>query len=267
MAPFVGPSREIVLNLLRSGQARLPMSLGIGVPQYMIDCRAGRWMLIPVQIERTPNPMAAGHGFQPPSARAKSLDEGAPIFESSNVAEFAEWLETWPWPGEPQRERVEGATDAVLIFENVAIGETTTFAWSHDSDAPTAHVNVSMVRAVGATTGTFDVPHELWAEFLDLLVERAKVERKIVYDTDDTIPGLEVPAEVRSAIARMQATAPSDVTAPHEIVVDLDFWRCSVRINDGDLGQLEADLKGEEALKLMSFTFDFAEEFGLGIPR
>ena len=106
MAPFMGPTREQVLKELRSGKARLPMTLGKYSPQATIERDGDVWMLRPLVLDKAASEAAyqkamgpGGSGFWMPESEFQFLKPAAAIVEGSSLEAFVAALEKikWQW--------------------------------------------------------------------------------------------------------------------------------------------------------------------------
>lgn len=105
MAPFMGPSRAEVLRILRSASARekLPLTLGYGTPQALIQFDGASWVLRPlvrdaVKDAQIANEARARNGMYVPEMTWAALVPGPALVSSTSLEEFIVRLEKMDWP-------------------------------------------------------------------------------------------------------------------------------------------------------------------------
>ncbi len=101
MAPFVGPSREVVLRELR-GRPRLPITLGKYKPEAMIAREGEEWVLRPLVLDEAAYQAAyekarAGDGYWMPEHEFQFLRPGEAIVQASTREAFVAALEKIEW--------------------------------------------------------------------------------------------------------------------------------------------------------------------------
>ncbi len=105
MAPFVGPTREALLGLLDARRPQLPITLGLYEPQAVVDCRDGRWLLMPLVMDHDAarragdEAMAAGQPWFP-EMRWRFLAPGEPVIDEPDKAAFAARVRAMDYPYE-----------------------------------------------------------------------------------------------------------------------------------------------------------------------
>ncbi len=105
MAPFIGPSRKRLIEMLRAGDGESrSITLGMNEPQATVGRENGVWRLRPLVM----NHEAAGQAGQEAIARGEAwmhehtfafLEPGEAIAESEEVEAFIAMLEklSWKW--------------------------------------------------------------------------------------------------------------------------------------------------------------------------
>jgi hypothetical protein len=105
MAPFVGPTRIELIEQLWKWRPRLPITIGRHRPQAIVDRRAGRWLLVPLEIDRERAVRAgeealASGGMWVPEMEWRFLTEGLPLVDEADKASFLERIRTIEYPYE-----------------------------------------------------------------------------------------------------------------------------------------------------------------------
>jgi hypothetical protein len=276
MQPFFGPDREETLQLLRRDDAaeRLPITLGDGMPSYVIDTLDGRWVLIPLLLDDD-----AAREVQEAAAVDSGLwswdflQRAEPIYATPSKAEFIRWLEMWSWlgTGVPRAARAGAheVTAVELEFENLMDGTRNVFSWTRSPDSPaleTLHVLVEQKSR--SASESVEVPAHLWAEFVDVLrthCGEAKPPPAPVAESDVTRPNLIVSQRLLREIGGGQPDAAGRTVDG----INIDPSRyviCSMKLAVTNGRRAQCKLKREEASELLDFVVGFATEFGLNLP-
>lgn len=104
MAPFIGPSKQDVLHLLRQHryQAQLlpDITLGKYQPQFIIRLHQQRYELIPLTLDEARAAQDAecksNEGYYVPEMVWASLVSGSPVIQESSIDVFIKLLDAWP---------------------------------------------------------------------------------------------------------------------------------------------------------------------------
>lgn len=260
MDPFFGPGREETLARLYASSPALPITLGDGMPSFVIECRSGTWLLAPLRLD--------------PAAGALAAAE--PVFETRSKAEFVRWLELWPWlgTGVPRAAPPTSATvtEVTVEFDHLALPHRTVFRWARPAEGlALERVAVEAEREIGSTTQTLEVPAHLWWEFLDVLrtVFPEEAEKTAADAPPPALPPRDpdATAEYFRLPPRLQAARHiSDVpTVPEQVVDTNAFLRGHIRLGEQDR-LCTTMLTGPQALELLTFMLEFAAEYGLSLP-
>lgn len=102
MAPFIGPTKQEVLQLLnqhRQHAETLPITLGKYQPQFTIRFHQQQYELLPLVLDEVHAAENARHrmaeGNYVPEMVWTSLREGMPIIQESSVDVFIKKLDDW----------------------------------------------------------------------------------------------------------------------------------------------------------------------------
>jgi hypothetical protein len=104
MAPFVGPTRDHLLAMLREARSpRLPITLGRYAPQAVVDLVDGEWCLCPLEMDQAAADAAgraafAAGGSWMPEMTWRFLRPGAPLLRAPSRQALADLVADRPWP-------------------------------------------------------------------------------------------------------------------------------------------------------------------------
>lgn len=107
MAPFMGPTREAVLEALRAWRPKVPITIGRYEPQVVIDRRDGSWVLLPLVMNHE-RAKAAGEealargGMWMPEMTWRFLEEGPPLVAHADKGDFIDAIAAMPWRWGPE---------------------------------------------------------------------------------------------------------------------------------------------------------------------
>lgn len=103
MAPFMGPTKEALLEHLAGWRPKLPITLGLYEPQAVVDRRRGRWVLVPLVMNHakanTAGERALANG-EPwmPEMTWQFLEEGPPLIDEPDKDAFIAAIRTMKYP-------------------------------------------------------------------------------------------------------------------------------------------------------------------------
>lgn len=272
MQPFFGPDREEALELLRGKDAveHLPITLGDGMPSYVIDTHDDRWVLIPLQLDEE-----AAHRVGQQAAVDSGLwswdflQRGDPIYATPSKSEFVRWLEVWSWLGTGVPRAAPQTSDEVtaceLEFENLMRGDRLIFSWARSPDAPALETLHATVETEGATYDEqAQIPAHLWSEFVDVLREHTfeTVPMPGSADADSTRPDLIVSQRLLREVEGVRPE-PAGRTVDGLNLDPARYVACTIRLAIADEGRVECRLEKAEAHELREFVIAFAADYGL----